>query len=215
MAQARVSPEAIAKEGYDAQAQGYLDWTRSIPSHRERKVQELLDLLGDASSKSVLELGCGAGVPVTKTLAERFNTVAANDISSAQIALAREHLAGAANVDLIEGSMTSLEFDSGKFDAVLAVHSIIHLDPDGQKLIFDQVRRWLKPGGILLVNLATATDPGKVTEGWLGMKAAYWSSFGQDGNRKLIEEKGFEILSSEVIHEFGDAEFGWFIAKAV
>ncbi|KAJ7696771.1 hypothetical protein B0H17DRAFT_1053002, partial [Mycena rosella] len=38
------------------------------------------------------ELGCGAGVPCTQVLVEHGLNVTGNDISAAQIALAREHV---------------------------------------------------------------------------------------------------------------------------
>ena len=215
MAYAEESPEALAKEGYDAQAQRYLDWALSLPSLREDSVQKMLSSLPDPLSSSVLELGCGAGIPITKILAEKCGSVVANDISSTQISLAREHLVRNANVSFMEGSMTEMDFYDDRFDVIVALYSIIHLNPDGQKLIFEKIRHWIKPGGVLLVNLAVAAIPGLTMKGWLGMKAAYWSSFGQEGNQKLLEENGFEILSCEVSKDTSDAVFGWFIAKEV
>ena len=216
MAYPEGSPEALSKEGYDAQAQRYHDWTLSKPSLREPQVEKVLSLLPDASSASVLELGCGAGIPSTKMLAERCGSVVANDISSTMISLARRHLADAgvsAKVTFEEGSMTGLDFPEAKFDAVVAFYSIIHLNPANQKLIFERIRDWIKPNGILLVNLATVALPGLVIKGWLDMKAAYWSSFGQEENSRLLGEYGFEILSCEISEDAGDAKFGWFIAR--
>ncbi|MCJ1326638.1 hypothetical protein MMC10_003303 [Thelotrema lepadinum] len=215
MAYAEGSPEFLAKEGYDAQAKRYLDWTLSKPSLREQSVRKLLDLLSDPSSATVLELGCGAGIPVTKMLAEGCKSVVANEISSAQIELAREYLVELNNIELKEGSMTELDFPDGEFDAVVAMYSIVHLDPEGQKLIFEKIRRWVKLGGLLLVNLGTEALPGRTAPGWLGMKAAYWSSFGQEENERLIEDSGFKVLSSEISDDAGDARYGWYVAKAV
>ena len=215
MAYADNSPESMSKEGYDAQAKRYLEWALERPSLRESSVQKLLDLLPDPSSASALELGCGAGIPVTKILAERCKQVVANDISSAQIALAREYLAGASNVDFSEESMTALDFEENKFDIVIALYSIIHLDPAGQKLMFEKIRHWTKPGGLLLVNLDVEVVPGKTQAGFLGMKAAYFSSFGHEENERLIEGNGFKVLSSEINQSNEDAKFAWFVAKAV
>lgn len=209
------TPEGVAQEGYDAKAERYLEWALSKPSIRSEQVQKLLALLPDASAASVLELGCGAGVPVTKTLAAECGTVVANDISAAQIALAREHLAGTTNVEFVERAMTELEFEEGKFDAVVALYSVIHLSPEGQKLVFGKMRRWMKAGGLVLVNMAVEASSGRAVEGWLGMMASYWSSFGQEGNEKLLVENGFEVVECEFSEDVGDAKFGWFIAKAV
>ncbi|KAI4148805.1 MAG: hypothetical protein LQ340_004923 [Diploschistes diacapsis] len=215
MEYAKKSPEALAKEGYDAQAIRYLQWTLSRPSAREKYVQNMLSLLPDPSCTSVLELGCGAGLPVTRMLAETCHDVVANDISSTQISLARRHLAEVTNVSFMEGSMGDLVFHDSKFDVIVALYSIIHLDAKGQEHIFERMRRWIKPGGMLLVNLVVMALPAGLTiEGWLGMKAAYWSSFGQEGNLRLVQGKGFEVLRSEVTEEAEDVAFEWFIARA-
>ncbi|MCJ1324608.1 hypothetical protein MMC10_001270 [Thelotrema lepadinum] len=215
MAYAEGSPEALAKAGYDAQAQRYLEWTLSQPSFRESFVGKVIGLLENPSSASVLELGCGAGIPVTRILAENCGSVVAVDISSTQIAIAQDYLAKQVNTSFIEKSMIDIDFPDGKFETIVALYSIIHLDPESQKSIFQKIRRWIKPGGILLVNLVVMTLSGLTLHGWLDMKAAYWSSFGQEENVKLLQSTGFEILESRVSQEENDVEFGWFIAKAI
>jgi ubiquinone/menaquinone biosynthesis C-methylase UbiE len=215
MAHAEGSPEALAKAGYNAQAQRYLEWTLSQPSLRESFVEKVINFLEDPLSASVLELGCGAGVPATKILAEKCGSVIALDISSTQIALAQQYLAKQDNVLFMEKSMTDVDFPDGKFNTIVALYSIIHLDPESQKAIFQKIRRWLKPGGILLVNLVVMPLPGLTLHGWLDMKAAYWSSFGQEENIKLLQSIGLKILESDVSQEENDVEFGWFIAKSV
>lgn len=65
----------------------------------------IADLLKKLSAGAdVLELGCGAGVPVTQVLIEHGLNVTGNDISAAQIALAREHVPKAT---LIQGDILS------------------------------------------------------------------------------------------------------------
>lgn len=215
MASSDVNPQDIAREGYNKSAQRYLDWTLAHPSPREKQVGKLIDLIPDSSSASVLELGCGAGVPVTEYLSQHCRKVVANDISSAQIGLAKERLRECSNVEFMEGDMLGLDFDNHGFDAVAAIYSIIHLDPAGQKTMFERIRRWLKSdGGLMLVNVATTADRGHAIEGWLGMKQAYWSSYGLDGSLKIIQESGFEVVSCDVSRDVDDAEFGWVIAKA-
>ena len=80
-------PKAIIESGYDAMAARYLatfgEGVRDDP--RVRFVGELAAHLVDGAR--VLELGCGAGVPATALLAQRFDVVGV-DISAAQLALA-------------------------------------------------------------------------------------------------------------------------------
>ncbi|KAI1776536.1 S-adenosyl-L-methionine-dependent methyltransferase [Hypoxylon cercidicola] len=105
----------------------------------------------------VLELGCGPGLPVTgKLLSHPTLHVTANDISTAQISLARANLLGAAgNTDaekrlaLVEGDMAELAFPGRSFDAVVALYSLIHLPRAEQADMIGKIARWLKPGGYL------------------------------------------------------------------
>lgn len=142
------------KKAYDEIAGFYLDWTQ--PSHETRLsylkiVLRSFNTANDAIQKSVLELGCGAGVPCTQLLASHQHVnVTANDISDTQIALARQRLPQ--SVNLIPGDMMELEFGPEQFDAVLAMYSIIHLPRDEQTVILRRVFTWLNPGGQLLAN---------------------------------------------------------------
>ena len=57
--------------GYDAMAEHYLAWGGEIEGDpRHRFLHEFARRLPDGAR--VLDLGCGAGIPSTKQLAERF-----------------------------------------------------------------------------------------------------------------------------------------------
>lgn len=77
----------IVGEGYDVIADTFADWRdRIVGDPRRRWEHELVSKLSDGDR--VLELGCGVGVPDTRTLAERFR-VTGVDISGEQIRRAR------------------------------------------------------------------------------------------------------------------------------
>src|SRR5688500_17867300 len=110
-------PKRIVADGYDAIAPRYLEWSGRDPSpERMRYLGRLLELL--PPSADVLELGCGAGVPVTRAIAETCQ-VTAVDISAAQIALARQHVPGAS---FIQADITALDFPAATFHAVVAFY---------------------------------------------------------------------------------------------
>src|SRR5262245_35818011 len=120
-------PKRIVAEGYDAIAQRYFAWSDLDPSsQRMRYLSRLLELLTPAAE--VLELGCGAGIPVTRALAETC-LVTGVDISAAQIELARQHVPGAT---LIHTDMTQLDFPPASFDAVVAFYALIHVPREEQ-----------------------------------------------------------------------------------
>ena len=60
----------IVRDGYDHIADRYLEWAAQIDDRaRERHTTALLSRVPDGAR--VLDLGCGAGVPSTRALAER------------------------------------------------------------------------------------------------------------------------------------------------
>src|SRR4051812_26152536 len=94
--------------GYDAIAETYLRWGGGVVGDpRERFLEELAGRLSDGAR--VLDLGCGAGVPSTRRLAERFDVVGA-DISAAQIERARVNVPRAT---FVCGDLTELAFADG------------------------------------------------------------------------------------------------------
>lgn len=148
----------LVEEGYDQIAPRYLEWTTSRSSPRPRYLHKLLELLPNRSQ--IIDLGCGSGVPCTQLLAQQHE-VTGIDISSAQIELARRHVP---NAQFLKGDMMTLEFGEGKFGAVVAFYSVIHLPREEQEVMLKRIGRWLCDGGYLLVNLGARDDPGSINE---------------------------------------------------
>jgi len=206
--------KSLVQQSYDKIAQEYNDWTSAIESPRVPKLQDLLNHVPNSSEGAVLELGCGAGIPGTQLLASKFHKVVANDISDAQIHLAKNNLKSD-NVEFIAGDMTKLTFAPSNFDAVVAFYSIIHLPREEQLDMFKQISSWLKPGGFLLCNLGTTDDPGKSVP-WLGDAQMFWSGFDADKYHQILAESGFSTTNSEIIPDNEDGKivpFLWVLAK--
>ncbi|KAL1874644.1 hypothetical protein Plec18167_005876 [Paecilomyces lecythidis] len=212
------------QKAYDDIAGVYLTWTQ--PSHKTRL--SYLDIMlrsFDTAKRNgqinILELGCGAGVPCTQLLAShKYINVTANDISSAQIALAKERLPE--TVNLIQGDMMGLEFGQEQFDAVLAMYSIFHLPRDEQTIMLRRIFDWLKPGGKLLANFAEAGFESVSNPSWLGgtKGAMHWSGWGRDETRRILQDIGFAIEIDEVVVDSEevkgvprDVAFHWIIAN--
>ncbi|CAI7641672.1 unnamed protein product [Penicillium glandicola] len=201
------------KKAYDDIAEVYLKWTQ--PSHEIR-----LSYL-DRMLRSILELGCGAGVPCTQLLASReYISVTANDISDTQIAMAKERLPQ--SVNLIPGDMMELEFSPGHFDAVMGMYSIFHLPRDEQTTILRRIFDWLKPGGRLLANFPETGFESSSDQSWLGgtKGAMYWSGWGRDEMRRLLTHIGFEMEIDDVVVDEEEKNgvsrsvaFNWILAK--
>jgi SAM-dependent methyltransferase len=233
-------PKALVERGYDAIAPEYLSWVTTHTSPQSKYFAKLLALLPPATASSppprILELGCGAGVPSTRTFVQRGYRVVANDISTAQIELARKHtsregyLEGASDADraaavapeawqepeLRKVDMMGLTLEDGSVDAVAAFHSIIHLPRDEQGEMLKRAFRWMRPGGHLLVNMCDQEMKEHVMPGWLGADM-YWSSYDAKKNLEFVREAGFELIETSVEHEFEEKDtetkFLWILAK--
>jgi ubiquinone/menaquinone biosynthesis C-methylase UbiE len=216
------------KESYDAVAPEYNAWTVAHATRRIEYLDKFLDVLlpsideGAAQSPvKILELGCGAGVPVMKKLLDLTRPPSSkklhligNDLSTAQLNAARENL-GSENVEWVEGDMMSLSFPDTSLDAVLAFYSIIHLPREEQYLMLDKITSWLKPGGLILANFSAEETGGEVLEQWFGHEKGwmFWSGWGSDKTLQQVRSKGLEIIVGEVMPDDVTAKFLWVIAK--
>ncbi len=183
----RGEPKQVVERGYDQIAEEYLASKEALDQQIEALLCGLTAGLGPGGR--VLDLGCGAGVPVTQWLAERFR-VTGVDLSAAQLALAREHLPGAA---LIRGDMGTIAFAPGSFDAVMSCYAIIHLPREEHPALLASIARWLRPGGRFLATWAMGEWEGHEDD-WLGWGAPmWWSHYDEATNLRLLREAGFAI----------------------
>ncbi|KAJ7649339.1 S-adenosyl-L-methionine-dependent methyltransferase [Mycena polygramma] len=213
MATAPENPKSHVEHGYDIVADKYLAWSGPRPTTtRMAYIADLVKKL--PAGANVLELGCGAGVPATQVLIEHGLNVTGNDISAAQIALARQHIPKAT---LVQGDMLTLDFPQKSFHAVLGFYSIFHLPKEEQALMIEKIRGWLKPGGWLLCNFHC--EEGDVTrEGWIEPEVKMFSSgLGVEGTRDIFRKQvpGFKLVADEVdVETVGKLEekFHWIMA---
>jgi cyclopropane fatty-acyl-phospholipid synthase-like methyltransferase len=186
----------LVERGYDAIAAKYND-ARSRED--EAALTPLLARLPPGSR--VLDLGCGAGVPIARALAERFD-VTGVDLSAGQLALARAQVPGAT---FIRADMATVQFEHASFDAAVSFYAIFHLPREEHAPLLARIYRWLRPGGYLLASLAM-TDAGAYTEDFFGTEM-YWSHYGTRHNRRIVEEAGFTILRDALLtHGYGDSD---------
>ncbi|KAH8169990.1 methyltransferase domain-containing protein [Sarocladium implicatum] len=218
------------KASYDAMAPQYNQWTEKHHALRHKYLDKLLQLCpqllrsasggdgGDDASPSVIELGCGSGVPVLSTLLSRNPSLKATavDLSETQIGLARQNLdAFGSRVNFTAGDMVSSTADtpSGSHTAVIALYSLIHLAQSEQKTMIERIANWLPKGGCFLASFAKDEIEGVVMEKWLDEKGwMYWSGMGVEGTLRVAEESGLEVVVKEV-EEGEDETFLWVIAK--
>jgi cyclopropane fatty-acyl-phospholipid synthase-like methyltransferase len=203
-------PKAIVAAGYDRIADRYLAWSALRPSPARLHALELAVGLIPAGA-DVLELGCGAGVPMTAALANGRRLTGV-DISAEQIRRARRNVPGAT---LIQADMTTLEREPASLDAVVAFYSLTHVPRDQHAELFGRIRTWLRPGGLFLASLGVEDDPGTVEPGWLGVEM-YFSQFSARVGRRLVAAAGLVVERAEILTEPEDrfdARFLWVVAR--
>ena len=198
----------IVAAGYDEIAEAYLRWS-AASSLREHWLDALIALL--PTGARVLDLGCGAGIPVARRLADHGCEVTGVDGSHRQVELARNN---EPRGTFVTADMTAVEFEGQPFDAVTAFYSITHIPRDEHAALLRKTRTWLKPGGLFLASLGAEDSPDWSGE-WLGT-TMFFSHFAAATNRTLVEAAGLNIERSELVGEMEDGKlvrFLWLIAQ--
>jgi SAM-dependent methyltransferase len=205
-----VDPKQIVADGYDRIAEPYCAWASQVrQEERAKYTAVLLDKLPVGAA--VLELGCGAGLPTTYQLAERF-AVTGVDLSARQVALARHNVPTAT---FLHADMTQLDFAPTSFDAVAAFYSLMHVPRHEHLGLLRKITVWLRAGGVLVATLWPDGSEATFADDWLGAPM-YWSGFDSATAIRLVEAAGVHLLRAEeeTIEEFGiPITFLWVIAE--
>lgn len=148
----REQQRQLVRRGYDAISAVYrTDDGRPDPASPESTAayEAWLGELGGhlAPGASVLDLGCGAGVPADRWLADAEFDVTGVDISPVQVDRA-EHLVPGAR--FVCEDIATFETDPESFDAVISFYALIHVPLEDERRLFPRIARWLRPGGYLL-----------------------------------------------------------------
>jgi SAM-dependent methyltransferase len=191
--------KALVQRGYDRCAATY-------DQARQRGESPELALLTErlSAGATVLDVGCGAGVPIARTLARRFK-VTGVDISGGMIARARANVPQAT---FIHADVMAVTFPPEHFDAVVAFYSIFHLPREEHPELLRRIHRWLRPGGYLLATLS-AVDEAPYTDGDFFGETMFWSNYGLEAYEEILAGLGFSLLEMTGIgHGYGETYAG-------
>lgn len=142
----------------------------------------------------VLDIGCGAGVPVAQTLARHFR-VTGVDISAEQIRRAQTNVPKG---HFIHSDIMALDFPAGMFDAIVSFYAIFHLPREEHPALFHRIHRWLKPGGYLLATVTHIAEEAYTEDDFFGV-TMYWSNYGLADYCRTLQEVGFTILDTQAL----------------
>ena len=181
---------ALVRAAYDRCAIDYAEQRCAMADAELKLITERL-----TPGSRILDVGCGAGIPVARQLATTFRLTGI-DISPSMITLARKNVPAAR---FVTADVMEMEFRAASFDAIVSFYAIFHIPRQEHPELFRRFARWLRPGGLLLFTVARKNDgPGYTEEGFFG-ETMYWSNFGPSTYRKILAETGFEIEREGIV----------------
>jgi len=196
--------ERIVRSGYNEIAKEY-QAERSIFEHK-KELEKIVSLLPEDAK--VLDVGCGAGVPVTEFLVEAGFDVVGVDFSESMLKLARKNVPKA---KFIKESMTKLGFKDDSFNGLTAFYSIIHVPREKHLSLFQSFHRILKPKGIMLICMGP--DEWEAIDEYYGTEM-FWSHYSPERSLQLVKDAGFQIIFDRHILSGGEIHY-WILAKNV
>jgi SAM-dependent methyltransferase len=199
-------PGEVVRRGYDAVSVRY-----DQEYGGETKYQALLSELHERipASGTVLDLGCGSGMPVARDLTESGYSVTGVDISGVQIRRARELVPRA---EFVRADVRAVEFTPDSLDAVVSLFALIHLPLDDQFPLLERVASWLRPGGLFVATTGYSAWTG-IEENWLdGGAPMWWSHADVATYRAWITSAGLAIEREDFVPE-GDGGHALFWSR--
>jgi ubiquinone/menaquinone biosynthesis C-methylase UbiE len=179
------------KEGYNAIASRYLA-ERTRDSEDVRLLDDLMARLPVGAH--VLDAGCGAGIPISQMLSDRFQ-VTGVDFSESQIEFARKSIP---NAKFLCEDMTKLAFPDNTFDGITSYYAIIHIPREEHQALLANFHRMLKPAGFALLCLGAEHLIDDIDENYLGTRM-YWSHYDTETYLRILQECGFSIIWSKSV----------------
>ena len=195
---------AIVKNSYTEIAEKY---------HKQRKLYPNRRLLMKfkkhlPKGSRVLDLGCGAGFPISKFLVENGYKVTGIDFSDGMLKLAKKNVPEAKFVKM---DMTKLKFKSNSFDGAVSFYAIIHVPRKRHSRIYKSLHKILNPNGVMLLNASGTRDWEESVEDYMGAPM-FWSFYSPKKTLRMIRKEGFGIIWSRVLRLGNESQF-WVLAK--
>jgi SAM-dependent methyltransferase len=178
----------LVREGYNQIARTYLTERKKLKTNKY--VSALIKLLPKESL--VLDVGCGAGVPVDDLILKSGHGIVGIDISSEQIRLARSMCKGGDYMVRDINELVPLEYQA---QAVICLYTMFHVARVKHAEVLSIFASYLPKGGHLLVSFGDRNFEGK----HILYGAPMWSSqWGEEKNRSMVKRAGFEIITEEL-----------------
>ncbi len=187
---ANINPTEMTTIIHADQSNGYESVSEDFMSIRSRSAIGVATARNWAKSlpqnASVLDLACGHGLPISKTLIDEGIDVYGIDASPSLIVAFRSRFP---NTPVECGAIEESDFFGRRFEGIIAWGLIFLLAPDVQITLLHKIALALMPGGKFLF-----TAPHQACE-WLDNLTGRRSvSLGSDEYRKIVESEGLVLV---------------------
>ncbi len=151
---------------------------------------------------TVLDLGCGTGIPISRYVVQRGFHLVGVDESKKMLEIAQREVPQG---EFIHADMVDIEFND-KFAAVVAWDSAFHVKRKHHSALYHKLAKSLETGGRLLLsvggsNSEDSTSDSLAAEGFTSEMFGhtfFYSGYEPKVARKLLEAAGFQIELWEV-----------------
>jgi len=156
----------------------------------------------------VLDLGCGAGVPISKFLVSNGYNVTGIDFADGMLKLAKRNVPRA---KFIKMDMSKMNFKPNSFDGAVSFYAIIHVSRKKHSRIYKSLHRILINNAIILVNAGGNKEWEEIAEDYIGVPM-FWSFYSPKRTLGIIKNAGFEIIWNKILKLGGETQF-WVMAR--
>lgn len=156
----------------------------------------------------VLDLGCGAGVPISKFFSDNGYRITGIDFADGMLKLARKNVPKA---KFLKMNMTRLKFKANFFDGAVSFYAIIHVPREKHSRIYKRLHKILKNNGIIFVNAGGHNQWEEYVKDYMGVPM-FWSFYSPKRTLGIIKNAGFDIIWDKVLKLGGETQF-WVMAK--
>jgi len=191
----------VAKESYSTNEYNQIYRERGMSEFEECCFRRFLALI--VPHPTILDVGCGSGVPYDKYISPMCKKLIGIDISPKQIERARCNVP---NAEFICANILDVDITC-TYDGILMLYSLFHIHRSLHKQVLRILFKCLADSGSILMTIRknSSRNGVKYLEDFCG-KPMYWSHFDYGTFCSMAEDVGFsvEYLGDEI--NFGSNE---------
>lgn len=155
-------------------------------------IADLLSRLPPRSS--ILDLGCGTGIPAAQSLVAAGHHVTGLDVSARMVELAKRQVPEG---EFLQEDMLQARFDDGIFDAVVAYFSLLMLPKSDVAIMLDRIHGWLRSDGLLSLGMVNF-DADALPVEFMGVPVRV-TGYSPDGMAAALVRSELNVISLDTV----------------